>query len=148
MDFEDILKEIITRGADPTASRWLREIEDEYGAVPLIFQRMAQRPEVLVSHLLYKDSVTHTSTIDPKYVELISLAVGAALKCTHCVEYHMKSAMSKGATRDEILEVVLIAGLLANSSVLANAYRVVDKNPPECGPSCEINGLFRKKPQE
>ncbi|KQC03301.1 MAG: alkylhydroperoxidase [Methanoculleus sp. SDB] len=148
MEFDDILQEIIDRGADKTASRWLREIEDEFGAVPLIFQRMAQRPEVLVSHLLYKDSVTHTSTIDPKYVELISLAVGAALGCTHCVEYHMTSAMSKGATRDEILEVVLIAGLLANSSVLANAYRVVDKNSSECGPSCEINGFSRKKPQE
>ena len=56
-------------------------IENEYGKVPLIFRRMGERPEVLISHLLYKSTVAETSQLDPKYVELISMAVGAALKC-------------------------------------------------------------------
>ena len=45
------------------------------GAVPLIFKRMGERPEVLISHLLYKGTVAQTSPLDPKYVELISMAV-------------------------------------------------------------------------
>ncbi|WP_214020608.1 carboxymuconolactone decarboxylase family protein [Methanoculleus sp.] len=138
MNFEKILTRVAQRGSDVIAEELLREIENEYGRVPLIFERMAERPEILISHLLYKGSVVETSQLEPKVIELISLAVGAALKCSHCVEYHMQSAMAKGATRAEILEVILIAGMLANSAVLADAYRVVNGSVP-C-PSCDING--------
>nr|WP_303714448.1 carboxymuconolactone decarboxylase family protein [Methanoculleus marisnigri] len=138
MDFEKILTRVAQRGSDVIAEELLREIEAEYGRVPLIFERMAERPEILISHLLYKGAVTETSQLEPKVIELISLAVGAALKCSHCVEYHMQSAMAKGATRAEILEVILIAGMLANSAVLADAYRVLNGSGP-C-PSCDVNG--------
>ena len=143
MDFEKILARVAERGSDAIAKEFLREIEAEYGRVPLIFERMAERPEILISHLLYKGSVVETSQLDPKTIELISLAVGAALKCSHCIEYHMQAAMAKGATRAEILEVILIAGMLANAAVLADAYRVVNGSAP-C-PSCDINGMGLKK---
>ncbi len=46
-EFEERLAQIVARGADVTAEEWLREIEEEYGRVPLIFKRMGERPEVL-----------------------------------------------------------------------------------------------------
>ncbi|MDK2975369.1 MAG: hypothetical protein PWP08_1740 [Methanofollis sp.] len=141
MDFEEKLATILRDGTGVVSARWLKEIENEFGRAPLIQKRMGERPEVLLSHLLYRDAIFETSNLDPKYIELISLAVGAALKCSHCVEYHMQAAMAKGATRDEILEVILIAGLAANSSVLADAYRVMDeeKTDGSCI-SCDIQG--------
>jgi AhpD family alkylhydroperoxidase len=144
MTFEEILASILKRGTPATSREWLEQIEKEYGRTPFIFERMAERPQVLVSHLLYKGAVTETSTIDPKNVELISMAVGAALQCSHCVEYHMQAALKKGATREEILEVILIAGLLANSVVLAEAYRVMEAQLPECGGACDMNGVGEK----
>jgi len=143
VEFNDSLREILKRGPEKASEDWMKSIGEEYGTVPLIFKRMSERPEVLLSHLLYKGAVAETSSIDPKYVELISLAVGAALKCNHCVEYHMKAALKKGATREEILEVVLIAGSLANAAVLADAYRVVDSNSDTstCGASCDLRGV-------
>jgi AhpD family alkylhydroperoxidase len=103
---------------------------------------MGERPEVLISHLLYKGTVAQTSPLDPKYVELISMAVGAALKCPHCTGYHMQAATRMGATREEILEVILIAGLISNSSVLANAYRIIDEKLEKCIP-CETKAVGR-----
>ena len=141
MTFEETLASIVKRGTPSISKEWLEKIKDDNGRIPFIFQRMAERPEVLISHLLYKGAVTETSTLDPKYVELISMAVGAALQCSHCVEYHMQAALKRGATRDEILEVILTAGLLANSVVLAEAYRVMDAQLPECGGSCDTNGV-------
>lgn len=138
MDFEAIIQNIREDGSDETARYWLEQIKEEYGSVPLIFQRMSEKPEVLISHLLYKGSVTQLSQLEPKVVELISMAVGAALKCSHCVDYHMRAAQSKGATREEILETVLIAGLLANAAVLADAYRVVNGS---CDASCDLSGV-------
>jgi len=139
-EFEETLNGIVEKGAFKTSRQWLEEIEHEYGRTPLIFKRMAERPEVLISHLLYKGTVTQTSALDPKYVELISMAVGAALRCQHCTGYHMQAALKKGATRDEILEVILIAGLISNSSVLANAYRIIDEKLEGCIP-CDNKGM-------
>jgi AhpD family alkylhydroperoxidase len=144
VDFEDLLQGIIDRGPEKTADEWLERIDSEFGVVPLIFRRMAERPEVLLSHLLYKDAVAETSSIDPKYVELISLAVSAALNCNHCVQYHIRAAHRKGATREEILEVILIAGSLAQATVLADAYRVMDQEE-SCKASCDVNGVHLKR---
>ncbi|PKL69786.1 MAG: carboxymuconolactone decarboxylase family protein [Methanomicrobiales archaeon HGW-Methanomicrobiales-1] len=140
--FEDKLALIVRQGADVTAEEWLKAIEEEYGKVPLVFRRMGERPEVLISHLLYKGTVAQTSPLDPKFVELISMAVGAALKCPHCTGYHMQAAMMMGATREEVLEVILLAGMISNSSVLANAYRIIDDKLEKCIP-CETKGPVR-----
>ncbi|OPX63144.1 MULTISPECIES: carboxymuconolactone decarboxylase family protein [unclassified Methanoregula] len=140
MHFEEKLAHIVRQGADVTAEEWMKAIEVEYGKVPLIFRRMSERPEVLISHLLYKGTVAETSPLDPKYVELISMAVGAALKCPHCTGYHMQAALKMGATREEILEVILLSGMISNSSVLANAYRIVDEKLEKCIP-CETKGV-------
>lgn len=139
-EFELTLQEIVSRGGEEIAEAWMKDIEVEYGRAPLIFKRMAERPEVLISHLLYKTAVIKTSAIDPKYTELISMAVGAALRCPHCTSYHMQAAAKKGATREEILEVILIAGMISNSSVLANAYRIFDEKMSRCLP-CENRGI-------
>jgi AhpD family alkylhydroperoxidase len=135
--FEQKLASIVDTGADKTAKEWMQDIEREYGRVPLIFKRMGERPEVLISHLLYKGTVAQTSPLDPKYVELISMAVGAALKCPHCTGYHMQAALKMGASREEILEVILLSGMISNSSVLANAYRIFDEKLEKCIP-CEM----------
>jgi AhpD family alkylhydroperoxidase len=144
-NFEQKLATIVERGAEATADEWMKVIEVEYGKIPLIFQRMRERPEVLISHLLYKGTVAETSPLDPKYVELISMAVGAALKCPHCTGYHMQAAIKMGATREEVLEVILLSGMIANSSVLANAYRIVDEKLEKCMP-CETKGVRHNEP--
>ena len=140
MTFEDILKSILKRGTPAISREWLDQVQDEDGRIPFIFERMAERPEVLVSHLLYKGTVGETSGLDPKYVELISMAVGAALKCQYCTSYHMQAAAKMGATREEILEVILLSGMISNSSVLANAYRVIDERLERCFP-CDVKSV-------
>jgi AhpD family alkylhydroperoxidase len=86
---------------------------------------------------LYKTAVLKTSTLTPKYVELISIAVSSALRCNHCTDYHVQAAIRKGASKDEILEAILIAGLTSQSTVLADAYRTYADSIEECT-SCAI----------
>jgi hypothetical protein len=49
-----------------------------------------------------------------------------------------------GASREEILEVILIAGMISNSSVLANAYRIFDEKVEKCVP-CETDEVGKAK---
>jgi alkylhydroperoxidase AhpD family core domain len=76
--------------------------------------------------------VLKTGTLDPKIVELISLAVSAALRCNHCTDYHVQAALRKGANPGEILEAIMIAGLTSQSTVLADAYRTYSDTIEEC----------------
>jgi hypothetical protein len=54
----------------------------------------------------------------------------------------MQAALRMGATREEILEVILLSGMISNSSVLANAYRIIDDKLEKCIP-CETEGVVR-----
>lgn len=58
------------------------------------------------------------SSLDPKTVELISIAVGSALQCAYCVESHAQKAKAKGVTEKEISEAVAVAaGISAGATV-------------------------------
>lgn len=146
LDFQEAIRELEEKGAKVTAADWLARVEEEYGTAPLIYKKLEDSPEALISHLLYKNAVNQMSSLEPRVIELISLAVGAALRCDHCTAYHMQVAKKMGIPKEEILEAVLVAGLLANSSVLANAYRVIpDVAKEPCGASCSIVGVPAKK---
>jgi len=136
--FDEVIRSVQENGAQATADELIRNVEEEFGSAPLIYKKLEDMPEALISHLLYKNAIGEGGCLPPKTVELISLAVGSALRCDHCTEYHMRAAKLMGASKEEILEAVLIAGMLANSSVLANAYRVVDPDEEPCGAACSI----------
>ena len=136
--FDEVIRSVQEKGAQATADELIRNVEEEFGSAPLIYKKLEDMPEALISHLLYKNAIGEGGCLPPKTVELISLAVGSALRCDHCTEYHMRAAKLMGASKEEILEAVLIAGMLANSSVLANAYRVVDLDEEPCGAACSI----------
>jgi hypothetical protein len=53
----------------------------------------------------------------------------------------MQAALKMGASREEILEVILLAGMISNSSVLANSYRIFDEKMEQCIP-CETKGVI------
>ena len=50
--------------------------------------------------------------IPRKYRELIALAVACTTQCPYCLDVHTRGAKRAGATREEVAEVVFIAGAL------------------------------------
>ena len=47
-----------------------------------------------------------------KYRELIALGVALTTQCPYCIEVHVKSAKTAGASREEITETSMIAAAL------------------------------------
>jgi AhpD family alkylhydroperoxidase len=76
---------------------------------PFLFKGMA----------IYKEP----STLDRKTVELIAVGAAAALRCDHCLEAHMRRAMDEGASSEELMDALLVAGAISESSTLAVAFR-------------------------
>lgn len=126
MDRETLLAELASliendEGAAETVLDYLRQRD---GGVGLMLSVLSRRPEVFVPHVLRGLQVYDTPrAIDPKTAELAAVAASAALMCEYCLIAHMRSAQRRGATLDEIFDVLLVAGAIAESSTLSVAFR-------------------------
>ena len=75
MDLAKIEK-ILKKEPDEAAEELLKEVEKIYGEVPYILNFMKQSPELLVTKILYDNSIIREfKRLNPKTIELISIGV-------------------------------------------------------------------------
>src|SRR5438477_6985515 len=58
--------------------------------------------------------------IPRKYRELIALAVAHTTQCVYCIEVHTKNAKKAGASKEEVVEAVLLAAALRAGGAAAH----------------------------
>lgn len=140
------LEKILKKPPEEAAEELLKEVEKAYGEVPYILNFMKQSPELLVAKILYDNEIIREfKRLDAKTIELISIGVSAALRCEHCLKLHIRVAQRLGATKEEIFDAILIAGSLANASVLADGTRAMDS---EVKDKCEVCGMPGEKEEK
>lgn len=137
MSFEDDLDRILEKGVEKSADDMINAVESAYGEVPYVFHFMKDHPELLITKILHNNAILRSSTLDAKTVELISVAVSAALRCTHCLRLHIHVASNLGIPDDQIAAAIFLAGNLVNASVLATATRHLDEEREICR-DCEM----------
>ena len=137
MVLEDELGGILEKGIDKSAEDMINGIEETYGEIPYIFHFMKDHPELLITKILHSNAILRSSTLDAKTVELISVAVSAAMRCSHCLKLHIRVASNLGVSDNQIAAAIMLAGNLVNASVLATATRHLDEEAGICR-SCEM----------
>ena len=68
--------------------------------------------------------------IPRKYRELIALAVAHTTQCVYCIEVHTKAAKRVGASKEEVVETVLLAAALRAGGAAAHgalALKIYDR---------------------
>ena len=149
MSFENELDAILVKGKEKAAEDMLSVVESSYGEIPYVFSFMKDNPEILITKVLYNNAIQRSSTLDAKNIELISVAVSAAMRCSHCLKLHIRLASNLGISDDQIAAAVFLAGNLANASVLATATRHLDEEREFCrvceisSKACEIHGAIK-----
>jgi AhpD family alkylhydroperoxidase len=63
--------------------------------------------------------------IPRKYRELIAIAVAHTTQCVYCIEVHTKKAKKAGASKEEVVEAVLLAAALRASGAAAHGTLAV-----------------------
>ena len=58
--------------------------------------------------------------IPRKYRELIALAVAHTTQCVYCIDVHAKNAKKAGASKEEVVEAVLLAAALRAGGAAAH----------------------------
>lgn len=137
MSFEDELDRILEKGIDKSAEDMIKAVESAYGEVPYVFHFMKGHPDLLITKILHNNAILRSSSLDAKTIELISVAVSAAMRCTHCLKLHIHVASKLGVSDDEIAAAIFLAGNLVNASVLATATRHLDEEAGICR-ECEM----------
>jgi len=94
------------------------------GELGFLLKVLKERPRTFNPYLFKGMSIyKEPSSLDRKTAELVAVSAAAALRCDHCLEAHMGRAMNEGATLDEIMDTLLVAGAISESSTLSVAFR-------------------------
>ncbi len=142
------IEKILQKEPEQAAEELLKEVEKAYGEVPYILNFMKKSPELLVTKILYDNSIIREfKRVDAKTIELISIGVSAALRCDHCLKMHIRVAQRLGVTKEEIFDAILIAGTLSNAAVLAEGTRAMDSEKLGLSDKnkCSVCGIPGKK---
>lgn len=83
-------------------------------------------PDVMRGLNTMAGGAAKTGELDPKVHELISLAVAVTTHCDGCIAVHVKEAVAKGASREEIAEALGVAIAMNAGAALTYSARVLD----------------------
>jgi len=105
----------------------LQNVEKKKGFRPTALQLMAKREAVLPAFINYGNKLFQNGPLTQKEVYLIALAAAVVNRSETCINAHTKSARELGATDDEIIQTILIAGMISNTAPLHIAGKKIIK---------------------
>lgn len=90
-------------------------------------------PKTLRGYQELATATSGTGQFDPKFRELIALAVAITLRCDGCITTHTSAAIKNGATREEIAEALAVAISVNAGAALVYSARVIDAYAQKAG---------------
>lgn len=97
---------------------------NDRGELGYVLSVLKERPRTFNPYLLKGMTVyKEPKALDKKTAELVAVSAAAALHCEHCLEAHMGRAVAEGATLDEIMDTLLVAGSIAESASYSVSFR-------------------------
>ncbi len=102
----------------------LAAIKKQYGSIPLINQVLSERPDLFVPVAnLGRAALEGRGVLDRKTRFLCSLSAASAEGAEYCIKVQAEHAIQAGATRDEVLEAMLIGSYMALTKSQSYAFR-------------------------
>ena len=106
------------------ADKILRSIEEQYGSIPVVNQVLSERPDLFIPAAnLGKSIMEGRGELDRKTRYLAAVSAASALGGQHCVRVQAQHAIQAGATKNEVLESMLIGSYMAMTRSQSYAFR-------------------------
>ena len=115
----------------------IESIEGKMGFTPEIMNMMGEmNPEMFEHYKKCDDGIQEDGALPAKVKVLMSLAVMASQRCEPCCESQMRSALSHGATKEEIMEtlnVIFITSGAPGVAVCRRALKLIEGTEESMG---------------
>ena len=87
----------------------------------------ARGPKSLEAWRDFSKMVFEPGALDEKTKQLIAVAVAHVTQCPYCIRSHSKSALRKGASKEEIMEAIWVAAEMRAGAAYAHATIAMDE---------------------
>ncbi len=91
----------------------MTEVQDWPGLMKSVNENLRElrlgAPEVMKAFGTLTMAAHAGKALDAKTKELMALAIAVSARCDDCIAFHVKAALDRGATRDEIMETLGVA---------------------------------------
>lgn len=103
----------------------LKATEEKYGFIPVSNKIMGERPDLFVPSAEFSRAVLdrEDGAIPRKNRFLLAISAAAAVGGEHCLKVQISHAREAGATRDEILESIMIGSFMSMTRSQSYALR-------------------------
>lgn len=106
-------------------------MEDDY-LYPKITKELADKKAALAPKNIkawrnFSKTVFEEGALPEKTKQLIAVAVAHVTQCPYCIKSHTKTAMRKGASKEEIMEAIWIATEMRAGAAYAHASIAIDE---------------------
>ncbi|MDY0293526.1 MAG: carboxymuconolactone decarboxylase family protein [Candidatus Methanomethylophilaceae archaeon] len=114
------------------ADRMLKRIEELYGFVPLVNEVLSERPDMFIPAVrLGKAVLEGKGDLDRRTRYLAAVAAATAVGGEHCIKVQMEHAIKAGATKDELMETMMIGSYMAMTRSQSYAFRRLSERFPD-----------------
>lgn len=85
------------------------------------------QPELGKKFFDYYNSVFKDGALTAKEKSLIALAVAHAVQCPYCIDAYSVDSLEKGATEEQMMEAVHVAGAIRGGASLVHGVQMMNK---------------------
>ena len=93
----------------------------------IVQERDSLVPEAMKAWEDFSNKVFDEGALPQKTKQLIALAVAHVTQCPYCIRAHTKGAMHKGASKEEMMEAIMIAAEMRSGAAIAHATIAIDE---------------------
>ena len=93
------------------------------------------QPDTLKGFNLMHAQAMQDGALDARTKELIAVALSVGSRCDPCIAFHVPAALRRGATREEVMEVLAVAVMMGGGPSLMYAAHVIEALDEEQGPA-------------
>lgn len=90
-------------------------------------KKAALAPRNIEAWRNFSKTVFEAGALPEKTKQLIAVSVAHVTQCPYCIRSHTKSAMRKGASKEEIMEAIWIASEMRAGAAYAHATIAMDE---------------------
>jgi len=82
-------------------------------------------PETFAAFLDFHQKALSPGRLDARTKELAAIAVSVFSKCPYCIPYHVQRALNMGISKEEMIEIGLVAVSLGGGSTMTYVTQMI-----------------------